>query len=106
MGRKFLRKTARRGRRGLRKGGSATSLPGTYFGVPKATGQPVEAGKDLLGASSNIVRPQIGGKRRKTMKKKGGFLPSIMGSFTTGVSKYIVPIALFAGYKLMTRKRK
>jgi hypothetical protein len=28
-----------------------------------------------------------------------------MGGFVGAVSKYIVPIALFAGYKLMTRKK-
>ena len=91
-----------------RRGGAATSLPGNYFGIEKAAGPPsVGAGKDLLGAGSNIIRPAIGisgGKRRKTIRKRGGFLPSVMGSFTTAVSKYIVPIALFAGYKLMSRK--
>lgn len=93
-----------------RRGGAATSFPAAYFGVEKAAGPPsVGAGKDILGAGANIVRPAIdisGGKRRKTMRKRGGFVPSIMGSFTTAVSKYIVPIALFAGYKLMTRKHK
>jgi hypothetical protein len=29
-----------------------------------------------------------------------------MGGFLESASKYIVPLALFAGYKLMTRKGK
>jgi hypothetical protein len=28
-----------------------------------------------------------------------------MGNFLEAASKYIVPVALFAGYKLMTRKK-
>ncbi len=39
-------------------------------------------------------------------KTRGGFMPSIMDGFAAAASKYIVPIALFAGYKLMTRKQK
>jgi len=49
-----------------------------------------------------------GGKRRKATRRrktKGGFVPSVMGNFLEAASKYIVPIALFAGYKLMTRKK-
>jgi hypothetical protein len=37
---------------------------------------------------------------------RGGFYPSVMGEFTTLASKYIVPIALFAGYKLLGRFTK
>lgn len=53
-----------------------------------------------------------GGKRmtrkvRVTRKRQqGGFYPSVMGNFIGAASKYIVPMALFAGYKLMTRKAK
>jgi hypothetical protein len=101
-----MRKTYRR------KGGAATSFPLKYF--DNTVVQPiVQAGSDMLKSVNGIVRPQIGGrkkrqtkKRRMTGRKKGGFLPSIMGNFTAAASKYIVPIALFSGYKLMTRKRK
>ncbi len=93
--------------RKTRRGGGANALPGQYFGIEKAGGPPVGAGKDLQVASGGLIRPALGisgGKRRKTMRKRGGFLPSVMGSFVSSVSKYITPIALFAGYKLMTRK--
>ena len=50
-----------------------------------------------------------GGKRRtkksKTRKncKKGGFYPSVMGG-VVGSGKYLIPIALSQGYKLMNTK--
>jgi hypothetical protein len=96
--------------RSRKNGGGATVFPLKYFNngayEPSAS-----AGRDLLAAMPPIgVRPKIGGKRRRHTKKyyktKGGFVPSIMGNFVASVSKYIVPIALFAGYKLMTRKGK
>jgi hypothetical protein len=100
-----MRKTYRR------KGGAATSFPLKYF--DNAIVQPmVQAGNDMLKSVNGVIRPQIGGRRKRhtkkrhmTHRKKGGFLPSIMGNFTAAASKYIVPIALFSGYKLMTRKR-
>ena len=71
------------------------------------------AGHDLLKAMPPIgVRPKIGGRRtkkrhtRRHRKTRGGFVPSIMDGFVAAASKYIVPVALFAGYKLMTRKGK
>ena len=88
-------------------------------------------GHNLLEAIPPIgVRPKIGGQRskqskrsrrnkgshrrshynrqtrRRTLRKKGGFVPSVMGGFVNAASKYIVPIALFAGYKLLTKKAK
>jgi hypothetical protein len=49
-----------------------------------------------------------GGKRRakKTKKQRGGFIPTVMEGFCMAASKYITPIALFAGYKFMTRTQK
>ena len=75
---------------------------------------------DLLTVRDHVIRPAIGGKRtkkangRKSRKhtkgrkqvQKGGFYPSVMGNFIGAASKYIVPIALFAGYKLMNRTLK
>ena len=55
-----------------------------------------------MGVQGNLIRPKIGGKRRQL----GGFYPSVMGNFIGASSKYIVPMALFAGYKLMTKKAK
>ena len=58
-----------------------------------------------------MIRPQIGGKRktRKTKTKtktKGGFIPSVMGGFTSTAAKYITPMVLFAGYKMLKNPTK
>jgi len=84
-------------------------------------------GKDLLIASGLGIRPAIGGYKRRSHKKrggkritvkrnqtqkrrvkktKGGFIPSVMEPFVSSVSKYIVPLVLYSGYKLMTRNKK
>lgn len=84
-----------------RRGGSR-ALPLQYFG--EAAPVSASEGVDRLVASGNTVRPSIGGKRRRTYrKKKGGFYPSVMGNFVAGASKYVVPLALYAGFKLMNR---
>lgn len=87
-----------------RKGGAATAFPLKYFDPTSATPD-TSAGHNLLHASGMGIRPKIGGRRRKTRRTRGGFVPSIMGGFLTSASKYIAPLALFAGYKLLTRKR-
>ena len=51
---------------------------------------------------SRILRSM---RNRKTRKMKGGFVPSVMGNFLFGASKYITPLALFAGYKLYTKTK-
>ena len=89
--------------------GGATAFPLSYFSRDAA--EPAAApGHDLLKAIPPLgVRPRIGGKRRHTKrhrKTKGGFVPSIMDGFAAAASKYIVPLVLFTGYKLMTRKHK
>ena len=75
-------------------------------------------GRDLLYTVGNTVRsaiPIMGGNKRGTRskrskrgtyRKRGGFVPSVMGGFVEAASKYIVPLALFAGYKLMTKKKR
>jgi hypothetical protein len=78
---------------------------------PGAAEPSANAGRDLLKAMAPIgVRPKIGGKNRHHTKKhrktRGGFIPSVMDSFVVAASKYIVPLALFAGYKMMTKKGK
>jgi hypothetical protein len=76
-----------------------------------------EEGHDLLQANGWMIRPQIGGKRKtkktktkiktKTKTKtKGGFIPSIMGGFTSTAAKYITPMVLFAGYKMLKNPTK
>ncbi len=90
-------------KRGTKKrGGAATSYPAKYFdmpGTPSAYG-----GHDMLGVTSTMVRPKIGGKRRQT-KKKGGFLPSIGEPFVALVSKFVTPLVFYSGYKFLTRKQ-
>jgi hypothetical protein len=93
-----------------RNGGAATAFPLSYFSRDAAE-PAAPSGRDLLTAMPPLgVRPRIGGKRRRHTKRhrktKGGFVPSVMDSFAVAASKYIVPLALFAGYKLMTRKHK
>jgi hypothetical protein len=79
-------------------------------------------GHDLLRASPPTeVRPKIGGKHRKlrklrklrkqkshrkTRKTNGGFVPSVMDGFVAAASQFIVPLALYSGYKLLSRKQK
>jgi hypothetical protein len=91
------------------KGGAATVMPLQYYN-PGAAPPSASAGRDLLGAIPPIgVRPKIGGKHkkmRKSRKTTGGFVPSIMDGFVAAASRFIVPVALFAGYKLLTRKQK
>ena len=113
--RKSYRNKSRR-----RNGGGATVMPLSYYN-PGAAEPAADAGRDLLKAMPPIgVRPKIGGRRstrrmrsmrstrrhRKTHKTRGGFVPSVMDGFVVAASKYIVPLALFAGYKLMTKKGK
>lgn len=82
-----------------KRGGDATNLPAPYFKAPLV--QPVaDAGHDLLKAVGNIVRPRIGGGKRTT-RKRGGFVPSIMEGFSQIAGKYVLPIAMFAGYRLI-----
>ena len=107
--------------RNTHKGGSP--FPLRYFdaGYPITT---AGSGSDVLGVSGNVIRPKIGGykctRQRSTHKrstrqrstrykhkckqsKRGGFTPTIMEPFVTAAGKYIVPMALYSGYKLMTR---
>ena len=102
--------------------GGTRALPLQYFGEASAVS--ASEGVDRLTVSGNTVRPSIGGKRRTkrstkhrtkrstkrstakkhgTKKQRGGFYPSVMGNFVAGASKYIVPLALYAGFKLMNR---
>jgi hypothetical protein len=88
-----------------RKGGAATNLPAPYFKAPLE--QPsASAGHDLLKVMNGIIRPRIGGALKRVTRKVGGFVPSIMEGFTQMAGKYVLPIALFSGYKLIGRTKK
>lgn len=98
-------KRTRRVRKSKKVGGQGP-LPGSYFGqgapvaapagsdlLPYRAGAgPIELGR-LAGSGPTIIRPAI-----------GGFVPSVGEPFVAAAGKYIVPLALFAGYKLMGRK--
>ena len=92
-----------------RYGGAATVMPAQFYS-PGIRPPSAGAGHDLLRASPPTeVRPKIGGKRRKlrkTRKTTGGFVPSIMDGFVAAASRFIVPLALYSGYKLLSRKQK
>ncbi len=103
-------------RRQKKNGGAATVFPLKYFDV-NAKEPSAPAGRNLLEAMPPLgVRPRIGGARKTKRvqkgkqtdkkKQKGGFVPSVMGGFITSASKYIAPLALFVGYKFMTKKNK
>jgi len=110
-------------KRNRKNGGGATVMPLKYFD-PSYKEPSAAPGHNLLEAIAPLgVRPKIGGQRsklskrsrrnkgsrrtrRRTYRKKGGFVPTVMGGFVNAASKYIVPIALFAGYKLLTKKAK
>jgi hypothetical protein len=86
-----------------KRGGAATALPSCYFD-PSKDPSAASSGYDLLGAADRGIRPAFQvpkGGRRRTYKKKGGFYPSVMGNFTASASKYIVPMSLYALYKMM-----
>lgn len=101
------------------KGGAATVMPLQYFD-PKATlNSAVSAGYDLLKINDPVIRPRIGGSRKKSRRvrfklqggskntrkcgynMKGGFVPSVMEGFVSATAKYLVPTILIAGYKLL-----
>jgi hypothetical protein len=91
-------------RRTHKRGGNRP-LPLQYFG--EAAPVSASAGVDRLDVTGYMVRPTIGGKgsMRKSMKKHGGFYPTVMGNFIPAASKYITPLALFAAYKLMKKSK-
>lgn len=93
-------------------GGAATVFPLSYFNgkSPEVAAAP---GRDLLHASGLGVRPAIGpvstvsrGGSCGCNVRRGGFVPSVMGSFTHSASKYIVPMALYAGYKMLKKSQQ
>ena len=49
---------------------------------------------------------EVSRKSRKSHKSYGGFVPSVMDGFVTAASQFIVPLALYSGYKLLSRKQK
>jgi len=111
MARKTKRNKRKRSIR--RKGGAATAFPLSYFDG-KTPAACASAGRDLLPASGMGVRPgiglrigpSVGGGCGCTIPRRGGFYPSVMGSFAQSASKYIVPMSLYAGYKMLKKSQE
>ena len=112
--RKTHRRKTHRRKTMKKHGGAATAFPLNFFkaDAPSPTGS---AGNNLTGSYGNIVRAPlkvVGGykkailRRIKTIRKRGGFVPTVMEGFTQLAAKYITPLALFAGYKLMKNRTK
>jgi hypothetical protein len=97
-----MRRTRRNGRKN--RGGGAAPFPLKYYNT-MAYEPSASAGHNLLHASGMGIRPKIGGSKTRR-NRKGGFVPSVMDGFAASASQYVVPVALFAGYKLLTRKGK
>lgn len=80
-------------------GGDATPMPAPYLGkIPGMVQPAVQPGQDLAHPYDQTVR-------RFLPEMRGGFSPSIMEPFARSAAQYITPVALYSGYKLMTRKR-
>jgi len=95
-----------------------------YHQVPKYVGlnsisQPAApSGGDMAKPNLQMIRPIVGGKRRRSRKSKkarksrkqkkqsGGFLPSIGEPFVAAVTKYIAPLALYGVYKFISGSKK
>ena len=94
-------------------------MPPAYVGAPLV--QPsADAGTCILTPNSVMIRPKIGGsrKKRKNSKKnkrsrknknsrrqRAGFLPSIGEPFAAAAGKYVAPIALYGLYKFLDKTK-
>jgi hypothetical protein len=74
--------------------------PGTMLVAPSSA--PTSADVRPILVSTGV--PQMGGRRRGTRRSRGGFVPSIMGSFTSNAQAAIVPAALYLVYHTMVPK--
>ena len=103
---------------------STFGMPPAYVGAPLV--QPsADAGTCILTPNSVMIRPKIGGSRRKRKNskksrksknnknnknsrrnhsQKAGFLPSIGEPFVAAAGKYVAPVALFGLYKFLNKK--
>ena len=97
------------------RGAGTTGAPLSYLD-PSYKEPYASAGSNVLNAEVGLVRPSLhatgGGyrrKRRSTYKKrstrKGGFYPSVMGSFVGNASR-LVPAVAVTGYRMLKNYKK
>ena len=87
-------------------GGMPLSYLKTNYSEPSAS-----AGSDVQISQVGLARPVLnhtGGKSRRKRSckcKKGGFYPTVMGSFLRNASR-LVPAVVYSGYKLLKGKTR
>lgn len=77
----------------------ATLPPTTFFPAAVSTAPTVDAIRPVLTSTF-----QTGGKTRSSLKR-GGFAPSVMGSFIANAQAAIVPLALYTVYHTTVPKQ-
>jgi broad specificity phosphatase PhoE len=86
-------------------GGAAMPLAyfqnGAQFHGTTADATGTGIGGSMTGAWARAPIQQTGGAKDQC----GGFSPSIMGSFAANGLRYVLPIAGYTGYRMLTRKR-
>ena len=102
-------RTAHKARRG---GGYVTSQqyfdpdvypPSSMLPAPSTNATPEDI-RPILYATIPPSKLMEGGRsRRRSRKSRGGFSPSIMGSFLANAERAIVPLALYMAYKVVAK---
>ena len=72
--------------------------PTTLFPAPSTAPTSTDI-RPILPATTT---PQLGGRSRRV---RGGFSPSVMGSFTANAQAAVVPLALYAAYHTLVPKK-
>ena len=111
------RRTHRKTRsRRVRGGGYQTSQqyfdpdvypPSSILPAPSTNATPEDI-RPILYATIPPSKLMEGGKRRGsrcwgTRKRRGGFSPSVMGSFLVNAEKVVVPLALYMAYRAVAK---
>jgi len=103
------------------RGAGTTGAPLSYLD-PSYKEPYASAGSNVLNAEVGLVRPSLnvrgGGykkkrstrkrstyKKRSTRNRKGGFYPSVMGSFVGNASR-LVPAVAVTGYRMLKNYKK
>jgi len=78
----------------------STLPPTTMFAAP--SGAPTHADVRPVLLATSV--PALTGGKRSTRRVRGGFVPSVMGSFTANAQAAVVPAALYLVYHTMIPK--